>query len=120
MVQILPESRGPLLAIRGSDTLTADEYEHVLLPAIEAVIKRHQKARLLFYMDPNFKSWDFDVTKHDADFRLRHRDDFEKVAGVCGPKWVDWATKLQYLFFDSEIKTFPCEETRAAKNWLTS
>jgi hypothetical protein len=120
MIEILPESQGNLLAIRGSGKLTARDYEELLIPSLEAIIKEHRKARLLFYMDSDFRGWDFDAVINYANFGFKHKKDFEKVAGVCGPTWVHWGMKLQTLFADSEVKTFSCKESPLAFQWINS
>ncbi len=120
MIEILPESQGNVLAIRGTERLTASDYEELLIPRLEAIIRKHRKSRLLFLMDPDFKGWDFDAAKLYANFGLKHRNDFERVAGVCGPKWVNWGMKLQSLFSRSEIRTFSCDEAPSAMQWIGS
>lgn len=118
MIEIMPESRGNLLAIKGSGKLTGRDYEELLIPSLEAIMKEHHKARFLFYMDADFQGWDLDAAREYASFGFKHKDDFEKVAAVCGPKWVHWGMKLKSYFVNGDVRTFPCEESSEAWKWI--
>ncbi|MBI5252358.1 MAG: STAS/SEC14 domain-containing protein [Desulfomonile tiedjei] len=120
MIEILPDTHGNMLAIRGRGKLTGRDYEELLIPSLEAIIKEHRKARLLFHMDADFSGWDIDAAWNYANFGFRHKGDFEKVAAVCGPKWVHWGMKLKSYFVDGEVKAFPCEEASQALDWINS
>ncbi|MBI5570157.1 MAG: STAS/SEC14 domain-containing protein [Desulfomonile tiedjei] len=120
MIEILPESEGSTLAIRGRGRLTAADYENLLIPRLEAILQQHAKARLLFDMDDDFKGWEFRAAWDYAKFGLKHTDHFEKVAAVCGPKWVQWGMKFKSLFVPGEVKTFSCAERPEALEWIRS
>lgn len=118
MIEILTESRGNLLAIKGSGKLTGRDYEELLIPSLEAIMKEHHKARLLFYMDADFEGWELGAAWDYASFGFKHKDDFEKVAAVCGPKWVHWGMKLKSYFVNGDVRTFRCEESSEAWKWI--
>ncbi len=120
MIQILPSSREDLLVAKGTGTLTKEDYEDVLIPAFKKIFQNNPKARFLFQMDEDFQGWDSDALKDYANFGFEHRNHFEKVAGVCGPKWVNWGMKLQSLFSDADVKSFNCDQNSEAMNWINS
>ncbi len=120
MIEILPESQGNVLAVRVSGRLTGSDYEELLIPSLEAIMKEHPKARFLFHMDADFGGWDVEAGWNYAKFGFKHRNRFEKVAVVCGPKWVHWGMKLTSYLTDGEVKTFPCERRPEASDWITS
>jgi hypothetical protein len=120
MLEILPESHGNLLAVRCSKKLTEKDYEEVLIPRLEALINEHSKARFMFYMDKDFEGWEFDAAIHYAKFGIKHRQEFEKVAAVGGPKWVNWGMKVQSFLVPGEVRTFSCDEGELAKRWIES
>lgn len=120
MVEILPDSGDNVLAVRGSDRLTRRDYEELLIPSLEAILREHGKARFLFDMDADFKGWYLDAALKYAKFGFRHRDKFEKVAAVCGPKWVQWGMRLTSYLVNGEVKTFACDQRPEALQWITS
>jgi hypothetical protein len=120
MLEILPESHDNILAVKGSQKLTQQDYEEVLIPRLDALMSEHSKARFAFFMDEDFKGWDIDAALHYAKFGLKHRRRFEKVAVVCGPKWVHWGMKVKSYFVPGEVRAFSCDETPQAREWIES
>lgn len=120
MIEILPESHDNILAVRGAGRLSRGDYEDVLVPRLRSLVGEHPKARFLFYMDADFKGWDPVAAWHYARFGLKHRDRFEKVAAVCGPKWVHAGMKLKSYFVNGDVRTFPCAESAEAWKWIES
>lgn len=120
MIEIRPESRGNVLAIRGSRKLTAEDYDELLIPSLQGIIKNHGKARLFFEMGQDFRGWNIDAAWRATGFSLKHKDAFEKVALVCGPTWVHWAMKLTSNFVTGDVRTFPCDKRYQALEWINS
>ena len=118
MIEILPQSHDDILAVRGSGKLTKRDYREVLLPRLNEMVERHPKVRFLFHMDQDFEGWDAAAALDYAKFGIRHRNDFSKVAAVCGPKWVQWEFKLKSYFTGAGVKTFPCDRKAEALEWI--
>lgn len=119
-MEILAESHDNVLAVNGSQKLTQKDYEEVLIPRLEALMSEYPRARFAFFMDKDFKGWDLNAAFHYAKFGLKHRQRFEKVAVVCGPKWVHWGMKVKSYFVPGEVRTFTCEEAPQARDWIES
>jgi len=120
MIEILPESRGNMLAIRGSGRLSREDYDDVLIPRLKAMVNEYPKMRFLFLMDRDFQGWDTDAALRYAKFGLAHRNSFEKVGAVCGPKWVHWGFQIKSLFVRADVRTFSCERGADAWQWIAA
>ena len=118
MIEILPESEGNVLILKAVGKLTDADYKEVLIPRLEAIIAEHGKARLLLDMGDEFKGWEPKAAWDDARFGLAHRKDFEKMAVIGGPRWVDWALKLGALMVRGEIRSFAAERRAEAMQWV--
>lgn len=118
MIDILPESQGKILGIRATGTLTDHDYKTVLIPRLEAIIREHTKARVLFQMNEDFQGWEMEAMWDDAKFGVAHRHDFEKFAIVGGPRWVEWGAKLGALFMKTELHTFFGDQLKEAWEWI--
>ena len=119
MIEILPESEGKVLAIRASEKLTDEDYKQIFIPRMDQLITEFGRIRVLFTMADNFKGWEVAAMWDDANFGMKHKDQFEKIAVVGGPKWVEWASKLEGHFMDGAVKTFPADQLQAAKDWIS-
>ena len=120
MIEVLPESRYNILGVKGIGKLTDLDYKNILVPRLEGMIKDYKKIRCLFLMSEEFHGWELEAAWDDAKFGVQHRNDFEKVAVVGGPRWVEWGTKLAGLIMSGEAKTFSSEQLDEAWDWVKS
>lgn len=118
MIEILPESEGKLLAIRASEKLTDEDYKEVFIPRMDQLMTEFGRIRVLISMADNFKGWEAAAMWDDANFGMKHKDQFEKIAVVGAPKWVEWGMKLGEHFIPGSVKTFPAGELQAAQDWI--
>ncbi len=117
MISFTTTRDNKVLGFRVSGKLSAKDYEDVLMPAIEAQIKDQGKARILIEWDESFKGWEAKAMLDDMRLGFAHWNDFEKVALVGAPKWLD----IFFKFFDSlskgEVKVFDEGQYDAAMAW---
>jgi hypothetical protein len=118
MIHIMTESKGNVLALRAVGKLTDSDYKKVLIPKLENIIKEHGKARLLLDMGDDYHGWEASALWDDTHFGLAHKNDFEKMGVIGGPKWVSWGMKLMSNFIDGDFRNFPPEERDKAIEWI--
>lgn len=118
MINVLPESHGNILILRAVNKLTDQDYKEVLIPSLEQIIREHGKARLLIDMGDEFHGWEAAALWDDARFGLTHRNDFEKMGVIGGPKWVEWGLRLGAMIVGGEIRSFPSGERDEAMTWI--
>jgi hypothetical protein len=119
MITKLPESSGTTLGFLIQGKLADEDYQDVLIPALEEATKAGGKIRILFVME-NFAGW----TPQGA------WDDFinwprflsmERFAVVIDENWHDFMTWLFSVFArlsHSEIKFFHTGQRKEAWEWL--
>ena len=120
MIEIQPESQGNILAIKASGKLTDHDYKDILFPHLEALIKEHDKVRLLFFMAEDFHGWQMEAAWDDISILGKYKDKLDKLAIVGGPKWVEWSVKLGKHFLKEQLKTFSEEQLQDAWDWVKS
>jgi hypothetical protein len=118
MIKVLPESGGNILVLRAESRLTDQDYKKVLIPRLESIIREHGKAKLLLDMGDEFQGWEGAALWDDARFGLAHRNDFEKMAVIGGPRWVEWGLKLAAMIMSGEIRSFSPSEREEALRWI--
>lgn len=122
MFQIMPESEGNIIGLRASGRLTDQDYQEVLIPSLEGLIKEHGKIRLLCFMDEEFAGVEAAAMWDDAKYFLPHRNAFEKMAIVGGPQWIAFITKLFVILMrvKGAVKSFPSDQLPQAWEWVRS
>jgi hypothetical protein len=118
MVTVLPGSDGKVLGIRVAGKLTTKDYEEVMIPQLEGLIKQYGQARFLCYVDETFAVLELGAMVDDAKFFLKHKNDLEKLAVVGAAKWIEVLTRLFAHVMPGEVKTFSGEQLAAAWEWI--
>ncbi|MGB2630168.1 MAG: STAS/SEC14 domain-containing protein [Candidatus Omnitrophota bacterium] len=120
MIEVLSKSHDNVLGIKASGKVTAVDYEKVLIPKVNDLLSEHATGRFLYYLSDEFEGFELGALWDDAKYASAHSDQFDKVAIVGGPKWVQWTTKLAGLFIKAEVKKFNKNQLDEAWNWIES
>ncbi len=118
MIEVLPQSNGNLLVIKATGKLTNQDYKEVMIPRLESILHEYGRARFLMYLSTDFQGWHVSAMWDDVRFGVAHRNSFEKMAVVGGPKCVEWGTKLAKLMINGEIKCYPENAFDEAYEWV--
>ncbi|MBZ0185264.1 MAG: STAS/SEC14 domain-containing protein, partial [Candidatus Obscuribacterales bacterium] len=111
-------SKDNFMCFKVTDKLTHRDYEDVLIPTLEVVIKDYGKARLLVDFGDEFHGMEVAAMWDDTKFGLTHRNDFERIAIVGGPGWSKWAARLGEAMMPCELHVFKSEEYSKALDWV--
>jgi hypothetical protein len=118
MIEVLPESQGNLLGVRAWGKITARDYEEVLIPRLDAVIREHGQVRFLCLIDDDLQGMELGAMWDDTKYGLKHRKDFEKMALVAPARWMEVVMKLFSPLLRGELRTFPRSQLQEAWEWL--
>ena len=118
MIEIMSETEGKMLAVKATEKLTYDDYEEVFIPKLNQLIEEYGKIRVVMNFAENFTGWEPEAAWDDAKFGIQHRNDFEKIAVIGGPKWVEWAIRLSAYFIYGEVKTYEASDFQDAISWV--
>ncbi|HZI33312.1 MAG TPA: STAS/SEC14 domain-containing protein [Candidatus Binatia bacterium] len=118
MITIRSETEGRTLVIEAAGKLTTKDYEEIFIPKLTELIQQHGKIKIVFYLNETFDGWELGAMWDDARFGLQHRNDFERIALVGGPRWVAWLTRLGSYFMHCELKTFEGASLKEAVDWV--
>ncbi len=100
----LPDDPVQIFTISGK--LSASDYEDVLIPRIDEMVKRAGKARVLIRWKEDFKGWEAKAMLDDARLGFAHWNDFERLALIGAPHWVEPFAKLFDAVSKGAVKTF--------------
>lgn len=115
IMQDLPEN---IVGVTASGMVTKEDYDNVLIPAIEDKIQKYEKIRFLYYLGKEFKDFTREAMLEDAIVGIRHITAFEKIAVVSDEDWVINAVKMFKFLMPCPVKTFSNEELSEAKAWI--
>ena len=115
LMQGLPDN---VLGIIGSGTITGEDYDTVIIPAMKDKLQRHKKIRMLYQLNKDFVHYALDAYLEDAKVSW-HTLSFEKVAVVSDVHWINDSVNLYKLFMPMPIKVFSNNEIEKAKEWIS-
>jgi hypothetical protein len=106
-----------VLGLEAIDDVEKDDYENVLVPAVEAAMAEHGKVRLVYVLGPEFDDYEGEAVWEDLKLGTRHPASFERIAIVTDARWAGPAIKVFSALWPGQMRAFPLAELEAAKQW---
>ena len=116
LMQDLPEN---VIGFNATGKVTGDDYETVLIPAMEAAIEKHDKVRALGQLGPEFGGFEASAMWDDAKVGMKHYTSWEKIALVTDIDWIINSVKVFGFLVPGEVKLFGNDQLDEAKTWVT-
>lgn len=113
----LPEN---VIAVSASGRVTGDDYEAVLVPAVERARARHARIRFLYRIGSEFDGFTAAALWDDATVGLRNRKSVERIAVVTDLPWVADAVKMFGIPVACPVRVFRDADLAQAKAWVSA
>jgi hypothetical protein len=117
MIRLLSDMPVGVLGVEAVDDVEREDYENVLLPAVEATLAEHGKVRLVYVLGPGFDEYEGDAVWEDLKLGVRHPAGFERIAVVTDARWARPAMKVFSVLWPGKARAFALDELEAAKHW---
>lgn len=119
MMEVIEDLPEDVVGIAARGKITAEDYEQVVIPAIEAKLKTHDKIKLLFHMG-QFEGMEIAAMWEDARFGLAHWTDFTHLALVSDDSWVRNMAAFFAWMIPAEVRLYSAAEADDARLWITT
>jgi len=120
MIRLLRHMPPGVLGLEAVDDVEKEDYEDVILPAVEAAIAEHGKVRLVYVLGPEFDDYEGEAVWEDLKLGGHHPTSFERVAVVTDARWAAPAVKVASLLVPGQARAFPLAELDAATTWAAA
>ncbi len=120
MMTLVPNLPDNTIGLAGSGQVTASDYEEVLIPAVEAALRKHKKLRLIYELGSDFTGFTPGAMWDDLKVGMAHLSAWERVAVVTDVSWVANATNLFKFVMPCIVKVFPLKDRAAAEKWIAA
>ncbi len=120
MMQKIADLPDHVIAIAAHGQVTGDDYERVLIPAVETALEKHKTIRFLYHLGADFTGFTAAALWDDAKVGIRHLTAFEKVAVVTDIGWIGEAVKVFGLLIPCPTKVFRNDELPEARAWIVA
>jgi hypothetical protein len=117
MIRLLRDMPAGVLGIEAIDDVEKEDYQNVLVPAVETALAEHGKVRLVYVLGHEFDEYEGEAVWEDLKLGVRHPTSFERVAIVTDARWAGPAIKIFSVLMPGQARAFPLAQLEAAKAW---
>lgn len=118
MIERLNDLHQHVTGFRASGKVTKEDYEKILMPAVNEHSKKFKKINFLLWIDTDVSNYTFGAWVDDALMGLMHFSHWHKVAIVSHSRTVKKITNIFGHLVPGIYKGFQTSELEAAKQWV--
>jgi SpoIIAA-like len=119
MLTLIPDLPADVIAVEAREKVTAEDYETVLVPAVEAAkASGADKLKILYVLDGEFPDYTAGAVWQDTKLGLGHLRSWERIAVVSDAEWLHRSIAALGWAVPGEIKVFGSSEAAAAREWV--
>lgn len=120
MIELLSNLPENVVGIAASGHVSVSDYETVLVPAVEAALKKHAKAKLLYVLGSDLTGFTPGAMWEDAKLGFAHFTAWERIAVVTDVSWVANATSLFGFVMPCPVQVFSIKDRAKAEAWIVA
>ena len=117
MIRILSDMPPGVVGLEAVDDVDEDDYEDVIVPAVENAIAEHGKVRLVYVLGSEFDDYEGEAVWEDLKLGARHPAAFARIAIVTDARWAAPAIRIFSILWPGQARAFPLADLEAAKSW---
>ena len=123
MLEIISGLPDNVLGFTAKGKVTSEDYETILIPAVEKKLKSHEKVCLLYNLGDEFEGFAAGAMWDDAKVGLAHITKWDKIAIVTDVNWIEKAGKIfgfaiETMSVTGDVKVFHNAELDQANEWI--
>ncbi len=120
MIRILSGFPENVVAVTAEGLVTRKDYQDVLVPAVTAVLRRHEKVRLYYEITAQFTGIDAGAIWEDFLVGMQHLLRWERIAVVADVEWIRHTVNAFRFLLPGKVRVFAGSETGVARAWIAA
>lgn len=120
MIELLSDLPDTIVGIAASGYISTVDYETVLVPAVEAALRKRDKVRLLYVLSSDFTGFTPGAMWEDAKLGMSHFSAWEKIAVVTDVTWVANAVSVFRVVMPCPVQVFDIKDRAKAEAWIAA
>ena len=109
-----------VLGVSAKGKITGNDYETILIPAVEEKLKANKKLSLLYHLGNNFSGFELSAMIDDAKIGMKHLSAWEKIALVSDHDMINTFAKFFGYMMSCEVRVYKDIELEEAKKWIAT
>jgi len=120
MFHIMSDFPDDVLAVRATGKVSAQDYNAILVPAVEAKLKAgHRPLKVLVQLGEDFEGYQAGAMVEDARLGFQHLKEWGRIAVVTDVAWIRDMTNLFRVFLKQPLNVFFNADFAQAKVWIS-
>ncbi|HWA00277.1 MAG TPA: STAS/SEC14 domain-containing protein [Caulobacterales bacterium] len=119
MMRRVPDLADDIVGLIAAGRVSRQDYEAVLIPAVEAAFRKHDRVSIYYQIGPGFAGFDAGAVLDDAFIGMRHLQQWRRVAVVTDVEWIAHTAKAFAFLMPGKTRVFGLADASAAKTWLS-
>ena len=119
MIELLKGFPSNVVAISCHGNVTRQDYDDVLIPAVETALQSNAKVRMLYEVAPDFTGYDAGAAWEEFKRGLDHVTKWDRIAVVSDSAGIAGAVKCFGGFLPSTVRVYPLADAAKARLWIT-
>ena len=118
MITLMSGLPSHVIGLVASGQVTAQDYESVVIPAVEGALQKHARVRLLYQIGPECTGFATTAMWDDLKVGFSHMMSWERVAVVTDITWIRASIKLLGFTVAGLVRIFGNDDMEAARAWI--
>lgn len=120
MIELIHGFPENVVAVVAKGHVTRQDYEQVLIPAVETALERRHKIRLYYDLGLQFAGIDPGAAWEDLKIGVEHLTQWERVAVVTDVEWIKLMVNAFRFLMPGHVRVFPAGQASEARAWIVS
>ncbi|MEO6731094.1 MAG: STAS/SEC14 domain-containing protein [Ferruginibacter sp.] len=120
MLSILTDLPPHVLGVRATGAVTRQDFDEVLKPALDALLKRTGKINYLLLLETTVSNFTVGAWMDDLALGLKHYIHWNRIAVVTNEKFVEKFSDAFNFIVPGKSRGFTLQELASAKEWVSA
>ncbi len=120
MIEQMTDMPENVVGFRATGKVTKNEFDRILIPAVDALADRAGELRYLFVLDTDVSNMSIGAWYDDMLVGAKHLLQWKKIAIVTDQPNVNKVTEIAAHVMPGEVRAYKIAELEVARNWLAA
>ena len=119
MIEFLEGFPDSVIAVAAKGRVTIEDYDKILIPAVEEALGKHPRVRLYYELGKAFSGIDAGAAWKDLKIGMEHLSSWERMALVTDVEWIRLALDAFRFLMPGRLRIFSTAEAEQARAWIS-
>lgn len=119
MIELTPDLAPHVIIAEAHGTVSARDYQEVLIPAVTAADTDGRPLRMLYVLAPDFEGFEAEAALDDGRLGLGHWRELERIGLVTDHEVYRVMTRALGFLMPGQVRVFALADRDAAREWVT-